>query len=503
MFFSFLLCIVVLLLILALRIRKLRAWKDPPPGPYIHPIIGSIPTMAKLDPVPYKAFHSLSEMFGGLVRLCIVKQNLLIVTDFEEMKKCMNNEELDDRMFAETVGMILFDRKSSPKSISFLFKNKPYDMRAQWRELRRFMLKSLRDLGYGKSASEDAVLHEAQLIIDNIKKKIDENDGVVKLGNIFNCAALNVVWNLIAATKFEYDDPNMAKLVDAVNSFMVVGKDVIGKPFGNMPWLRFFPPFRSKMNRLVSDMQIFRVFIGESISERRALKEEDAKCFIDMFLEQSEKAPKGLYTDEQLVHLCMDLFIAGSETTSKSQEYLIALMLHYPDVQTKVHAELDAVANGRTFIDLNDKDSLPYTEATMHEAWRMWPTAPIGPPRHVYKEVQIGNYKVPKNTGVMYNTHTLSMDEKYWGDPHLFRPERLIVDGKFQPNERLLPFGIGRHRCLGENIARMETFLFFSNLMLNFSFKKVNGELPDLGPEAGFTNGPFPYSVHITPRSNQ
>jgi len=75
------------------------------------------------------------------------------------------------------------------------------------------MLKSLRDLGYGKSASEDAVLHEAHLVIDNIKKKMDENNGVVSLGNIFNCAALNVVWNLIAATKFEYDDPNMAKLM--------------------------------------------------------------------------------------------------------------------------------------------------------------------------------------------------------------------------------------------------------------------------------------------------
>merc|ERR1719222_489769 len=178
-------------------------------------------------------------------------------------------------------------------------------------------------------------------------------------------------------------------------------------------------------------------------------------------------------------------------------------MMHYPDIQTKIQAELDQVANGRTFIDLNDKVNLPYTEATIHEAWRLWPIAPFGPPRTIYKEVQIGNYVVPKNTGIMYNTHTLHMDEKYWGDPLLFRPERLIVDGKFEPNERLLPFGIGRRRCLGENLARMETFLFFTNLMLNFNFKPVNGELPDLGPEAGFTNGPFPYSVHITSRSNQ
>ena len=98
---------------------------------------------------------------------------------------------------------------------------------------------------------------------------------------------------------------------------------------------------------------------------------------------------------------------------------------------------------------------------------------------------------------IMSNTYTVHMDEKYWGDPYNFRPERFLQNEAFKPDERNIPFGIGRRRCLGENLARMENFLIFSNLLKNFSFETVNGELPDLSPQVGFTNGPAPFEMLI------
>jgi cytochrome P450 len=249
-------------------------------------------------------------------------------------------------------------------------------------------------------------------------------------------------------------------------------------------------------------MYNFKKFIFDTIDERKicAGNIED-KSYIDLYLEQKEKAPSGsIFTEDQLAHACMDLFVAGSETTSKSQEFLIALMMHYPDVQAKVHAELDSVATGRRYIDMNDKDKLPYTEATLSEAWRHVAVAPFGPPRIGHKDVRIGKYLVPKGTFIMYNTHTMHMDPLIWRDPQVFRPERFLVNGKFEPSDRLFPFGIGRRRCLGETLARMENFLFFTNLMLNYTFKPINGKPPSLEPEAGFTNGPFPYSCIINRR---
>ena len=95
------------------------------------------------------------------------------------------------------------------------------------------------------------------------------------------------------------------------------------------------------------------------------------------------------------------------------------------------------------------------------------------------------------------NTYTMHMDMSYWGDPEVFRPERFVVDGRFTPNDRNIPFGVGRRRCLGETLARMENFLIFANLMKSFSFRSGDGSLPSLRPLAGLTNGPQPFSMKI------
>jgi len=324
----------------------------------------------------------------------------------------------------------------------------------------------------------------------------------VTLDKTLNCASLNIVWNLIGGSRFEYDDAKMIKLIEAVGAFMCIGKDVVGKPLGNIPFLRHVPPYKGKMDKIKSEMKNFKKFIFATIEERKLLAGHiEDKCYIDLFLEQKANPDSvGHFCDDQLAINCMDIFVAGSETTSKTQEFLIALMMHYPDVQAKVHAELDSVAHGRTYIDMNDKDKIPFTEATLNEGWRHVAVAPFGPPRQGHKDVRIGKYMVPKGTLIMYNTHTMHMDTNIWGDPEAFRPERFLVKGKFEPSDRLFPFGIGRRRCLGETLARMENILFFANLMLNYSFKPINGVPPSLEPEAGFTNGPYPYSCIINKR---
>jgi len=289
-------------------------------------------------------------------------------------------------------------------------------------------------------------------------------------------------------------------LLDSTNAFMLMGKDIVGKPLGAIPFLRHLPPFKSKFDSISKSMHHFRDFIRSTIEERRNVVKGDSECYIDCFLDKIEEDKTGIFTEQQLVHCCMDLFIAGSETTNKSQEYMIAMMLHHPEVLKKVQEELDAVANGRSLVTLSDKENLAYTEATMNECWRYCNVAAFGPPREADVDVNMKGYTIPKGTQVIYNTYSLHMDEDHWGDPKSFRPERFIENGKYVHNERLFPFGIGRRRCLGETLARMENFLFFANLMLNFSFSKVGPTAPSLEPEPGFTSGPYPYKVHIKQR---
>ena len=79
----------------------------------------------------------------------------------------------------------------------------------------------------------------------------------------------------------------------------------------------------------------------------------------------------------------------------------------------------------------------------------------------------------------------------------MFRPERFLLDGKYRADERNIPFGIGKRRCLGESLARMETFLIFANMIKSYTFTGVDKDFPDLRPLAGFTNGPPPFKMKV------
>merc|ERR1719422_652527 len=336
----------------------------------------------------------------------------------------------------------------------------------RWRELRRFTLKSLRDLGFGKSCSEEAIIDECKVLVDNIKDNVRGIEEEINLDKNLNCAGLNIIWNLVAGQRFLYDDQKMKERVKVVADFMGLAKDVIGKPFGFIPFLRFFPPYRKKFSTLSKAFGEFHQYIHDAIKEHKeTLDEENPRDFIDMFLIEAKNDTREIFTDAQLVSICVDLFVAGSETTSK------------------------------------DKPDLVYVEAVLSEIWRFCHIAPFGPPRHAHQDVPVGDMVIPEGASIMYNTYTLHMDKDYWGDPEIFRPERFIDEhGKYKNHEMLNPFGIGRRKCLGESLARMENFLFFVNIFKNFKFSQVGDSPPSLEPDIGFTNGPYPFETKVTLR---
>lgn len=86
--------------------------------------------------------------------------------------------------------------------------------------------------------------------------------------------------------------------------------------------------------------------------------EEDLICAFLKEIEKNKESPKS-FTEEQLLVLLLDLFLAGSETTSSMLSFVILLLLKHQDVQAKVHAELDVVVGDRE-IQLEDKNKYIY-----------------------------------------------------------------------------------------------------------------------------------------------
>lgn len=115
----------------------------------------------------------------------------------------------------------------------------------------------------------------------------------------------------------------------------------------------------------------------------------------------------------------------------------------------------------------------------------------------------LNGFLVPQNTQVVPLLHAIHMDPNLWDKPEQFNPSRFInSEGKVSKPEYFLPFGVGRRMCLGDVLARMELFLYFSCLLHCFDLSVPEGEtLPSLKGNAGITITPDAFKVCLKPRN--
>ncbi len=114
----------------------------------------------------------------------------------------------------------------------------------------------------------------------------------------------------------------------------------------------------------------------------------------------------------------------------------------------------------------------------------------------------VGGYVIPKDTTVFSNLMAVQQNPEDFPNPSTFRPERFLdADGKFQQHPNMVPFGVGKRRCLGETLARIELFLFFTGLLHRFKIDKLNPEqILEIDPVPGVVLTPKPYQIRMSLR---
>ena len=110
---------------------------------------------------------------------------------------------------------------------------------------------------------------------------------------------------------------------------------------------------------------------------------------------------------------------------------------------------------------------------------------------------KIEGYTLPQGTIILPNLYQVHHDQKYWGDPENFRPERFLnPDGTFRKDERVIPFSIGKRVCVAENLAQLEFFMFLTGILQNFHLSESpDHPLPGFKPKSTFILSPQPYKL--------
>ncbi|KAK4295179.1 hypothetical protein Pmani_032235 [Petrolisthes manimaculis] len=490
--------VTVVLVLTVLVVVLLRANTRPPaypPGPFALPFVGNV--MQILWQTPKVALTRYANTYGGVMSFRVFSQRSVLISDPDLMRTA-----LADPAFSGRIDLILFRARDK------IITGQDYDPLGilgtsgeAWKSQRRFTLRTLKDLGLGRQTLEPIMQSELEELIDYFRI----NEGrKTDIGLTFNRSIVNVIWAIVIGKRFSHSDTRLGQLVDKVNKMLQSFNPF--HPALRFRWVKKFFPNLDIIVKTEGYMKEFLYFIEEemAVHTKETGGGSDTGSYIGAYQQcMQEAATQGKDTPLTMSHLkanILELFLAGSETTSNTLLWGIYLLASNPDIQRKVQEELDQVVGREHTPTLQHIDSLPYTTATIYEVQRMADLIPFSVPHETTENATIGDYNIPKGTCVMFNLSHGLKGSKYWQDPKQFSPQHFLTDdGKVVKPDHFLPFGYGKRVCLGESMARLELFLFLTTLVHKFWWRLSDDDPVMWGKHVIF-NRPPDYIVFPTCR---
>jgi len=275
---------------------------------------------------------------------------------------------------------------------------------------------------------------------------------------------------IVGKTLFDADVESHAKNVGTALTAVMGSFWMTMLPFFDVMEHLPLPAFRrSKKARAELDRIIYGM-----IDERRKNPSDRGDLLSMLLMAQDEEAGGAGMTDQQVRDEAMTIFLAGHETTANALSWTWYLLSGAPDVEARLHEEVDRVLGGR-LPTLADLPNLPYVEQVVTESMRLYPPAwIIG--RRAIDDYPVREYMVPARSIVVVSPYILQRDERFFAEPERFRPERWTPEFKASlPPFAYFPFGGGARRCIGESFAWMELVLVMSTLAQRWRMRLVPG----------------------------
>jgi cytochrome P450 len=271
-------------------------------------------------------------------------------------------------------------------------------------------------------------------------------------------------------TLFDADVEREASEVgDALTAMMILFERVTNPFAAFLEKLPLPSNLRFQRAKQKLDEIIYRI-----ITERRRSGEDRGDLLSMLLMAQDTEGDGGRMTDEQVRDEAMTLFLAGHETTANALAWTWYLLSQHPEVEAKLHAELDAALRGRvpTYEDL---PRLKYAEMVLAEAMRLYPPAWIVG-RRVLVDHEIGGYLIPAKSLVLMSQYVIQRDPRWFPNPDKFDPERWTPEAKeARPKFSYFPFGGGTRVCIGEAFAWTEGVLVIAALAQQWRMKLAPG----------------------------
>lgn len=408
-----------------------------PPGPKGEPLFGSSRRYAR---DPFRFLSACEQAYGDVVQFDMGPIETYLLTDPEDIEQVLVSEagkfakpEFQDDALGDLLGkgLLMSDGQT-------------------WRDQRQLANPAFA-MGRLTDFADDIVTHSDELLVGW------QDGDVVNVEQEMTDVTLAVIVDLMLDT--DLSDDRVGTIREALEP---LGARFEPDPvrFAAPEWVPM--PGDSEYGQAIDTME----GVIDGIVEERRGSEGDPETDEgpdDLLSVLLRAQARGEQTDRQIRDEVMTMLLAGHDTTALTLTYTWYLLSQHPEVERRLHAELDSVLDGST-PTAADARQLEYTEQVLNEAMRLYP--PVYTLfREAATDVKIGGYRIPAGSGLMLPQWVVHRSPRWYDNPDQFNPDRFnserVAD---RPRFSFFPFGGGPRHCIGKQFSMLEAKLILATV---------------------------------------
>ncbi|KAG4113142.1 hypothetical protein ERO13_D13G204450v2, partial [Gossypium hirsutum] len=476
----FLSLVLLFSLLISLKPAKKKNLNLPPSPPKL-PIIGNIHQLGML---PYRSLRDLSRNYGSLLLLQLGYNQTVLISSPELVKEIVKNHDIifsnrpRTTAFACLHSAILACNSTGSHFAYCLQQACNYTTRIELphvAELTPLTDSHLCTLSSTVNSFQSVREEEVELLISKVRGACLKGESI-NLSEMLTSVSSNIASRCILSHKSEEED--------GCSKFGQLGKRLLvlftGFCIGDMfPYLRWMDVLTGHIPSMKALSTEFDAFLDHVIEEHRALEVDgqvsNKKDFVSIIMQLQKD---GMYemdlTRDNIKAILLDMFVARSDTTTATIEWMMAELLKHPNVMKRVQQEVRTVVGNKSKVVIEDINKMDYLKSVVKETLRLHPAAPLLGPRRTSASVKLGGYDIPSDTTIIINGWAIHRDPKWWENPEGFIPERFEDSSNtdFQGQDfHFIPFGFRRRACPGMQFGVVTTEYVVANLLYWFDWK--------------------------------
>ncbi|MFD4367349.1 cytochrome P450 [Rhodococcus sp. NPDC058521] len=228
--------------------------------------------------------------------------------------------------------------------------------------------------------------------------------------------------------------------------------------------------FRRRDEARVELVALVQDIMTERIANPPRGKED--RDMLDVLVSVKDDEGKERFSADEITGMFISMMFAGHHTTSGTAAWTLIELLRHQDFMKQVVTELDELYSDGSDISFGALRQIPNLEAGLKETLRLHPPLIILL-RLARGDFEVAGYEISENDLVAATPAVSNRIPEDFPDPDTFDPARYIDPNQEDIVNRWtwIPFGAGRHRCVGAAFALMQLKAIFSILLQDWEFE--------------------------------